>query len=158
MVARPMLSTPNSIFVLHLATTPWWKGAIEEQLVSTGPKSTCSSRAGFWWLWMNAEKHMINVCLCFPQFVSLLYVTGDGLAWHNGMQFATKDRDNDNSGDHCARTFKGAWWFNGCMHSNLNGPWTRGSGHAVFISWFNWKGAWVGLKKTRMMVRPLRPM
>ncbi|XP_053385858.1 ryncolin-1-like [Mercenaria mercenaria] len=40
---------------------------------------------------------------------------------HNGMQFSTKDRDNDQTGGNCASYWNGAWWFNSCFASHLNG-------------------------------------
>ncbi|XP_005101289.3 tenascin-R [Aplysia californica] len=48
----------------------------------------------------------------------------DSMAYHNGMAFSTKDRDNDNSsGGSCANSYNGAWWYNGCHNVNLNGLW-----------------------------------
>ena len=44
----------------------------------------------------------------------------DNLAYHNGMAFSTKDRDNDKNGGNCAVSEKGAWWYDSCYHSNLN--------------------------------------
>ena len=47
--------------------------------------------------------------------------TGDSLAYQTGMSFSTKDRENDISHNkNCAVTYKGAWWHNDCMESNLN--------------------------------------
>ena len=55
---------------------------------------------------------------------------GDGL-WkhsdprfvHNNMQFSTYDKDNDMAQTYsCSVTKKGAWWYNGCYASSLNGP------------------------------------
>lgn len=39
---------------------------------------------------------------------------GDALTYHQGMKFSTLDQDNDGSQDHCAKKWKGGWWFNSC--------------------------------------------
>ena len=47
---------------------------------------------------------------------------GDSLSYQNGMEFSTKDRDNDKSiGGNCALGYHGGWWYNECHHCNLNG-------------------------------------
>eukprot|EP00117_Sycon_ciliatum_P019806 scpid59793/ scgid17836/ Tenascin-X; Hexabrachion-like protein len=46
---------------------------------------------------------------------------GDGLSYHNGHAFSTRDRDNDKKSGQCSVQFKGAWWYNACYHSSLNG-------------------------------------
>ena len=46
---------------------------------------------------------------------------GDSLSYHNNRQFSTRDRDNDNYSESCAQEFTGAWWYNRCYDSNLNG-------------------------------------
>ena len=53
---------------------------------------------------------------------------GDSIKWGSGgqniagMAFSTYDRDNDmSSGTNCALAWKGGWWYNACMASQLNG-------------------------------------
>ncbi|KAH8246380.1 hypothetical protein KR038_007479, partial [Drosophila bunnanda] len=41
---------------------------------------------------------------------------GDSFTYHEGMQFSTKDRDNDHHETiHCAQHFTGAWWYRYCQ-------------------------------------------
>ncbi len=40
---------------------------------------------------------------------------GDSLSYHNGMQFSTKDQDNDMDRTvNCAEKYQGAWWYKNC--------------------------------------------
>ncbi|BFZ03924.1 hypothetical protein BsWGS_06963 [Bradybaena similaris] len=48
---------------------------------------------------------------------------GDSFSQHNTMYFSTSDADNDNTTGNCAYSYDGAWWFNSCYNSNLNGIW-----------------------------------
>ena len=73
------------------------------------------------------------------------------------MSFTTKDEDNDFSGQSCALLFKGAWWYNDCHHSNLNGVYHGGlfsDSPANGVSWNSFRGAWYSLKRTEMKMRP----
>ena len=80
---------------------------------------------------------------------------GDSLSSHDGMKFTTKDRDNDIWSDNCAIIYKGAWWYNSCHASNLNGLYLNGShsSHADGVNWYTWKGVQYSLKFTEMKVR-----
>ena len=82
------------------------------------------------------------------------------MTYHNGAKFTTLDEDNDNYGSsnygsgnyNCAARFKGAWWYDNCHHSNLNGRYLSGH-HTSFadgINWFHWKGYNYSLKTTEM--------
>ena len=82
---------------------------------------------------------------------------GDSLvSEHNNMAFSTKDRDNDRlSGSSCAVTWTGAWWYNDCHYSNLNGKYlgnVKGNGKGV--DWWYFKGHHLSLKFTEMKLRP----
>ncbi|XP_073240978.1 microfibril-associated glycoprotein 4-like [Porites lutea] len=83
---------------------------------------------------------------------------GDSLTYHRGHPFSTKDQDNDNWPKHCAEHFKGAWWHESCLTSNLNGPYRHGkfSSKTSYdgVVWYHWKGADYSLKRAEMKVRP----
>ena len=76
---------------------------------------------------------------------------GDALNYHKDMKFSTVDRDNDVSTTHCARYWKGAWWYKGCHNSNLNGIY-KNSVEGENIVWNTYKRYW-GLAYSRMMIR-----
>ena len=68
---------------------------------------------------------------------------GDSLRWHNGMKFSTKDVENDIDGArNCAQMFHGAWWFNSCFYSHLNGEYLGGhhKQDSKGIVWADFKG------------------
>lgn len=81
---------------------------------------------------------------------------GDSLSYHNASYFTTMDRDNDNNrGDNCAVTSVGAWWYNSCHDSNLNGQYMgAGKTDSKGMVWYYWKDSLRVLKTSQMMVRP----
>ena len=83
---------------------------------------------------------------------------GDSLTYHRGHPFSTKDQDNDNWSKHCAEHFKGAWWHDTCVTSNLNGPYRHGkfSSKTSYdgVVWVDWKGVDYSLKRAEMKIRP----
>ncbi|XP_045156939.1 techylectin-5B-like [Mercenaria mercenaria] len=82
---------------------------------------------------------------------------GDSLIrHHNGREFSTIDRDNDESARMCAKTYRGAWWYSNCHASNLNGFYYNGANSPAreCINWYYWKGTnTYSLKHVEMKLR-----
>ena len=75
---------------------------------------------------------------------------------HNRRKFTTRDNDNDNrSNQNCAIRWHGAWWFNSCFWSHLNGPYRHNPviDYKKGITWRYWKGFYYSLKFTEMKIR-----
>uniref|UniRef100_A0A8D3A8P3 Fibrinogen like 1B n=1 Tax=Scophthalmus maximus TaxID=52904 RepID=A0A8D3A8P3_SCOMX len=78
----------------------------------------------------------------------------------SGMQFSTRDQDNDRylQGS-CAQENEAGWWFNRCHAANLNGKFYRtGKYKGKYdngLVWGTWRGLWYSLRHTTMKVRPL---
>ena len=83
---------------------------------------------------------------------------GDSLmSHHNGHPFSTADRDNDNyESGNCAQLYRGAWWYNVCKHSNLNGHYYHSGPQSSSdgLAWYHWKGTdSYSMKATEMKLR-----
>ncbi|XP_040167079.1 fibrinogen C domain-containing protein 1-like [Anopheles arabiensis] len=78
---------------------------------------------------------------------------GDSLHRHKGMQFTTKDQDNDTwYNGNCARHYQGAWWYWDSHTSNLNGIY-KNSIKAQNIVWDSFNQVNEGLAYSRMLIR-----
>ncbi|XP_033644576.1 fibrinogen-like protein A [Asterias rubens] len=79
---------------------------------------------------------------------------GDVLSYHNNQAFTTKDRDNDDwSSVNCAQDRHGAWWYNACYQSNLNGRYfNETTTNKEGIRWWGFSGS-RSLKTTEMKIR-----
>ncbi|XP_014669352.1 PREDICTED: techylectin-5B-like [Priapulus caudatus] len=82
---------------------------------------------------------------------------GDSLTRHRNMAWTTKDNDHDLYSGNCAVTCHGAWWYENCHDSNLNGVFLLGP-HKSFadgINWRAWKDYYYSLRRSVMKVRPV---
>ena len=78
---------------------------------------------------------------------------GDSLVYHNSMKFTTRDRENDNHGGiQCANFRRGAWWYNACSYSNLNGLYLSGQSNLHGIEWRTWRNH-VSIPFTEMKIK-----
>ncbi|KAJ8311713.1 hypothetical protein KUTeg_011068 [Tegillarca granosa] len=72
---------------------------------------------------------------------------GDGLKYHNGRKFTTKDKDNDIHKSNCAVLFKGAWWHGACYQSHLNGIYMNNVINPKSMNWQHFYNSHMSLKK-----------
>lgn len=97
---------------------------------------------------------MATVSMQYTSFI----VSGNSFQLDNA-KFSTKDRDHDTWSKNCAVEFKGAWWYEACHSSNLNGRYLRGKHEspADGVNWGGFRGHHYSLKFTEMKMR-LRPL
>ena len=74
----------------------------------------------------------------------------------NGMQFSTRDRDNDIWPGQCAIYEGGGtgWWYKNCQYCNLNGPYICGASPRPWngVNWYPFRGSSHSLKYTEMKI------
>ncbi|XP_072029556.1 microfibril-associated glycoprotein 4-like [Amphiura filiformis] len=80
---------------------------------------------------------------------------GDSLEYHDDLPFTTIDKDNDLSYTNCAEVYSGAWWYNKCHYSNLNGRYLGETTDefAKGVVWFEFSGFYDSLKRSEMKIR-----
>nr|XP_008519604.1 PREDICTED: ficolin-1-like [Equus przewalskii] len=78
---------------------------------------------------------------------------GDSLTAHNDRFFSTKDQDNDRSSSSCAERFHGAWWYDNCHSSNLNGQYLPNQSSQNSVTWSSGKN-YYSYMVSEMKVRP----
>ena len=91
-------------------------------------------------------------------FLTVLGTAGDALSYHGGQPFTTRDQDNDNNDKkNCASLRHGAWWYDNCHRSNLNGSYRHrnSSPQNDGVNWKGWKEKTYSLKRTEMKIRPV---
>ena len=72
---------------------------------------------------------------------------------HNGRAFSTYDRDNDRSSGSCASSWQGAWWYDTCHASNLNGLYLSGANDARGVTWSAFYKGYYSVKWSEMKLR-----
>ena len=87
----------------------------------------------------------------------LLTLSGNALSGHKDRSFSTKDADHDTWPSSCSQVFHGAWWYNHCHSSNLNGKYYQEGEsvpYATGIVWGQLTGYYKSLKIVTMKMRP----
>jgi hypothetical protein len=77
---------------------------------------------------------------------------------NNGMKFSTLDKDNDKASwsPGCAIFCEGAWWYNACYASNLNGKYVVNdmvNSNFKAMCWYALKSDFRSLKSTSMKLK-----
>ena len=84
-----------------------------------------------------------------------IWISGDSLSYHDGMEFDTYDvTSGTSSNSGCAAGSGGGWWYDGCYHANINGGY-NGNGTWKAVSWLDFRGHKYSLKRTEMKIRRL---
>ncbi|XP_069114627.1 fibroleukin-like [Argopecten irradians] len=84
---------------------------------------------------------------------------GDCMSYHSGMQFSTKDSDNDgHGGGSCSLEYDSmGFWYNLCVNCNINAKHIVDTGgtntHALI--WLTFSNKFQPMKKSKMMIGPV---
>ncbi|PIK36952.1 putative ficolin-2-like [Apostichopus japonicus] len=79
---------------------------------------------------------------------------GKFLRYHLNHEFSTKERDNDAYSNNCAVSYHGAWWYDDCYDSNLNGDYHASLNSYSSIYCYYIPGPDYNIKYTEMKIRP----
>nr|CAG4640696.1 EOG090X02LG [Eulimnadia texana] len=72
----------------------------------------------------------------------------DAMAYHRGMNFSTRDNDQDLSNTNCADSYQGGWWYSHCQHVNVNGKFSLG------LTWYDsQENEWIAISRVEMKIR-----
>ena len=96
-----------------------------------------------------------NIDITFVLTYFLIFYKGDSLEYHQELPFTTMDKDNDLSYTNCAEIYAGAWWYNTCHYSNLNGRYLAEDTDefAKGIVWYEFGGFYNSLRRSEMKIR-----
>ena len=78
-----------------------------------------------------------------------------GMKKMNGSKFSTAQVRNDIHTSNCGEKY-GPWWHKNCHDECMNGPYSRkeSTEYAKGIIWNSWKGLYMSLKESTIMIRP----
>ena len=104
--------------------------------------------------YFHVEGNSVNYKLHFSGYSGTAGDSFTAIVNLNGMQFTTRDHDNDQwSSGHCSQHWEAnRWWFNNCFRCNLNGPYLCGPVERdwVGVIWETFRGGSQSLKYTEM--------
>ena len=148
----PQLKSPWKTFISFCSIAEFWLGLRTlSDLTSLGPWELLVELQDFKNKSYVAMYHSFRVGgsplykLSISGYDSAASSLSDSLTQrHKGQSFSTKDKDNDIYDGNCA-TLYGAWWYDKCHVSNLNGynynrgdlPHDRSKYYANGIIWMN---------------------